>query len=324
MIDKLEEQQIYNVAREWRNALRDAYFKMDHFELNQTIVLPHQVTALSEMESNGSSLLFIGTRGGSMVYRKKATEMTYELAGIPPDTGNVTKWLTLSQNYAVSLARTGTKLWRVSSNDLFRIELVQDLGSNVVDITDEAIHNLRSNFNGGVSQMNLAINQTNGLEVYERQRTLSENSSSPFNSDVKMHSFAIGSKSMIALVMTFSPHILANVVGCPGVRLYSTSTLSLKLEHIIPACDVRAITTFSHGNLPDHYLVMAEHEAVTIHVNQGASGYVLHSSLPYTQANVLLSWSIKSGTNNDLFLAVGKTDRVAIHRAVTVGDYVKD
>lgn len=71
------------------------------------------------------------------------------------------------------------------------------------------------------------------------------------------------------------------------------------------------------------YLI-AEHESVTVYRYEGASGFVVHSNLPYNLANALLSWNVKSGSGSDLLLAVAKSDRLAIHRAVTVGDYVKD
>lgn len=263
-----------------------------------------------------------------MVYRRKSTESSYSLAGIPPETGNVTKWLTLSPNYAASLSTLGAKLWHISSYDPFVLkEVLHDFGTNVVDITDEAIHNLRSNFSENISRLNPAVTNMTGVQVYERIKSPIElsSTSSTFNSDVKMHNFYMGSKPMIALIMTFSARVLANVVGCPGVRLYSTSTGSLKLKHIIRACDVRAITTCSHGNFPDHFLILAEHESVTIYRYEGASGFVVHSSLPYNLANALLSWSINSsGSHSDLLVAVAKSDRLAIHRAITVGEYVRD
>jgi hypothetical protein len=300
---------------------------MDHLDLSQTISLPHQVTALSELQMNDTSLLFIGTRGGSMVYSRKSNETSYSLAGIPPDTGNVSKWLALPPNSAASLSTTGTKLWRIVSVDPFRMDLVEDFGSDVVDITDEAIHNLRSvSTSGNASKTNPAVTSLGGVQVYERMKTPAEmsNSNGQWNSDYKMHNFRLGSKSMIALIMTFSPEVLASVVGCPGVRLFSTNTGSMKLEHIIPACDVRAITTFSHGNLPDDYLLLAEHEAVTVYHYEGASGYVQKFRLPYPTATALHSWSIKSGSDSDLLVAVAKADRVAIHNSVTVGDYIVD
>lgn len=303
----------------WRNALRHAYFKLDHLDLNQTIFLPHQVTALSELQLNGTSFLFVGTRGGSIVYRRNQTESSYTLAGIPPDTGNVSKWLPLAPNFAASLSTSGTKLWQIPSVDPFRIELIKDFGIDVVDITDEAIHGLR--FSGNATRPNSTASLS-GLQVYERLKTPAEVSAGAFNSDVKMHNFRLGSRSMIALIMTFSADVSANVVGCPGVRLYSTSTGSMKLEHIIPACDVRAITTFSHGNLPDNYLLLAEHEFVTVYHYEGASGYRERFRMPYPTASALHSWSVKSGSDTDLFVAVGKADRVAIHKGVTVGDYI--
>lgn len=260
-----------------------------------------------------------------MVYRRKFNESSYSLAGIPPDTGNVTKWLTLPPNYATSLSTSGTKLWHISSFDPFVLREVQDFGTDVVDITNEAIHNLRPNFSGNASRTNSTEASMPELQIYERFKTPDEFSSisNSFNSDVKMHNFHMGSKPMIGLIMTFSANVLANVVGCPGVRLYSTSAASWKLEHIIPACDVRAITTYSHGNFPDHFLILAEHESVTVYRYEGASGFVVHSNLPYNSANALLSWSVISKSDSDLLLAVAKSDRLAIHRSVTVGDYVK-
>jgi hypothetical protein len=262
-----------------------------------------------------------------MVYSRKSNETSYSLAGIPPDTGNVSKWLALPPDSAASLSTTGTKLWRIVSVDPFRMDLVEDFGSDVVDITDEAIHNLRSvSTSGNASKTNPAVTSLGGVQVYERMKTPAEmsNSNGQWNSDYKMHNFRLGSKSMIALIMSFSPELLASVVGCPGVRLFSTNTGSMKLEHIIPACDVRAITTFSHGNLPDDYLLLAEHEAVTVYHYEGASGYVQKFRLPYPTATALHSWSIKSGSDSDLLVAVAKADRVAIHNSVTVGDYIVD
>ena len=305
---------------QWREALRHAYFKMDHLDLKQTIFLPHQVTALSELQLNGTSLLFVGTRGGSMIYRRWPTESFYTLAAIPANTGNVSKWLPLAPDYAASLSTSGTKLWQISSVDPFRIELVKDFGIDIVDITDEAFQGLR--FSGNATRPNSTVASMAGLQVYERLKTPAEISNSLFNADVKMHNFRLGSRSMIALIMTFSPDVSANVVGCPGVRIYSTSTGSMKLEHIIPACDVRAITTFSHGNFPDNYLLLAEHESVTVYHYEGASGYRERFRMPYPSASALHSWTVKSGSDTDLFVAIAKADRVAIHRGVTIGDYI--
>lgn len=324
---KAEERNVYVAALQWHDALRHAYFKMDHLDLNQTIVLPHPVTALSEMYLNGTSILFVGTSGGSMVYRRKSTESSYNLVGIPPDTGNVSKWLTLPPDYAASLSATATKLWHIASPDPFQIDMMEDFGPNVTDITNEDIHGLRSmRDSGNVSTSSPAVLSMAGLQVYERIKTSSELSglNDLLNSDVKMHHFRLGSKSMIALIMILSPDASASVIGCPGVRLFSTSTGSMKLEHIIPACDVRAITTFSHGNLPDDYLLLAEHDSVTVYHYEGASGYVERFRLPYPTANALHSWSIKSGNDSDLLVAVAKGDRIAIHRSVTVGDYIVD
>ena len=262
-----------------------------------------------------------------MVYSRKPNESSYNVAGIPPDTGNVSKWLSLPPDFAASLSTSGAKLWRIVSSDPFRMDLIEDFGPNVMDISDEAIHNLRTvDRSKNASKMNSTVALLNGVQVYERMKTPAEisNSTGHINSDYKMHNFRLGSRSMIALIMTFSPEVSANIVGCPGVRLFSTSTGSMKLEHIIPACDVRAITTFSHGNLPDEYLVLAEHEAVIVYHYEGASGYVEHFRLPYPTATALHSWSIKSESGSDLLVAVAKSDRVAIHNCVTVGDYIID
>lgn len=300
---------------------------MDHLDLNQTIVLPHAITALSEMQLNGTSILFVGTGGGSMVYQRESTESSYKLVSIPPDTGNVSKWLTLPPDYAASLSGTGTKLWHIVSSDPFQINMMEDFGPDVADITNEAIHGLRSMRNSRNSSNAIpAVSSMAGLQVYERIKTSSELSglNSLLNSDVKMHNFRLGSRSMIALIMVMSPDASASVIGCPGVRLFSTSTGSMKLEHIIPACDVRAITTFSHGNLPDDYLLLAEHDSVIVYHYEGASGYVERFKLPYPTATALHSWAVKSGSDSDLLVAVAKGDRIAIHRTVTVGDYIVD
>ena len=262
-----------------------------------------------------------------MVYSRKLNESSYSLVSIPPDTGNVSKWLALPPDFAASLSTMGTKLWRIVSPDPFRMDLIADFGSNVMDITDEAIHNLRSmDTSSNISKANPAVASLSGVQVYQRMKTQAElsNSNGQLISDYKMHNFRLGSRSMIALIMAFSPEVSASVVGCPGVRLFSTSTGSMKLEHIIPACDVRAITTFSYGNLPDDYLLLAEHEAVVVYHYEGASGYVEHFRLPYPTATALHSWSLKSENDSDFLVAVAKGDRVAIHRCITVGDYIVD
>lgn len=141
-----------------------------------------------------------------MVFRRKPTESSYSLAGIPPLTGNVTKWLTLPANYAASLSTSGTKLWHISSYDPLVPREVQDFGIDVVDITDEAIHKIRSsqNFSGNASSTNSTVTSTAGLQVFERFKTPTGSSTSSTNSYVKMHNFRMGSKMMMGLIMTMS------------------------------------------------------------------------------------------------------------------------
>lgn len=318
---KIEEKHNYEVALQWYDALRYSFYKLDHLDLNQTITLPHQVTSLSELQVNGTSFLFIGTRGGSMVYRRNSTESGYTLAGIMPDAHNVSKWLPLTP-YIGSLSST-TLLWQIVSVMPFRIVQIQDYGLGVVDIVDEPIHRLRFVHNGNVTLSNPAVSSVPGMKVYERVKAPSEvSSSSSFNSDVKMHNFRLGSRSMIAIMPTLSAEGSASIVGCQGVRIFSTSSIASRLEHVIPACDVRAITSFSHGNLPDDYLVIAEHESVGVYHYEGASGFIKSFSLPYPSACAIHSWSIRSGSAKELLVAVAMGNHVSIQRSVTVGDYI--
>ena len=57
--------------------------------------------------------------------------------------------------------------------------------------------------------------------------------------------------------------------GCSGVRIFSTFVDSMKLEHVVPACDVQHITTFTYGNLPDNYLVLAGRSDVAVYHYEG-------------------------------------------------------
>ena len=261
-----------------------------------------------------------------MIYLRKPMDSSYSLVAIPPETGSVSKWLTLSPDYVTSLSTAGTKLWQISSLEPFRIDLIKNFGTDVLDITDEAIVGLRATYSENATKHNPALLSMPGLQVYERYNSPTEISSLPssFSSSMKLHSFRLGSKLMIALIMTYSADISANVIFCPGVQLYSTSTGLRKLEHIIPACDVRAITTFTHGNLPDNYLVLAEQDSVAVYHYEGASGFVQKFQLPYPSASALHSWSVKAGKGTELLVAVGKADRVTIHQSVTVGDYIQD
>lgn len=332
---------LLEAATAWHEALRLAYFRMDHLDLDQTIFLPHQATSVSEMNINGTSFLLIGTRAGALVYVRRLRASSYTFGGIPVGVGSVSKWLPLpGTDLVVTMSTTtasspkvvkGAKLWRIASADPVVLEKVQDFGPDVVDITGESIHNLRLSFNGSTTSRALpALSLANftssdgKLQVVERPKTspaIGSILTGPFNSDMKMHTFQLGSKQMIALVMTFSADITASVVGCPGVRIYSTSTGFMRLEHIIPACDVRAIGSFTHGNLPDTYLLLAEHEAVTVYGFEGASGFIERFRLPYPSAAALHSWRT---TDDQLLVAVAKADRVAIHKAITIGDYIRD
>lgn len=328
----MEERKLLERAEQWHEALRHCYFKLDHVDLNQTLFMPHQVTSVSQLQFfRNASLLFVGTRAGSMVFRRRFNESSYSLAGIPPGTGSISKWLPLPPDHVAGLITptpisnaTGARLWRVTSADPLALEQVLDFGSDVVDITGEAIHNLRFAYNGNATR-SLPVFPLSGvstqLQVYEREKIISTNAFNPFSSDVKMHNFRMGSKQMIAIIMAFSADVSVSLVGCPGVRLYGTSTGSLKLEQIIPACDVRAVASFTHGNLPDHYLLLAEHEAVIIYHYQGAAGFVERSRLPYPSATALHAWVNADG---QVTVAVGKADRVAIHVGVNIGYYIRD
>lgn len=332
------DQKVYDVARHWYEALRTAYFKMDHLDLIQTIFLPHIATSLSEMVINGSSFLFIGTRAGALVYICQDNSTSYSLAGIPSGIGSVSKWLplngtdlivSLSVSTLLSPNITGAKLWQISKEP-FRMELMDDFGPDAVDITGEAIHNLRITYDDGRVSVSLPKVHTNatdskGIQAFERPKSsvpVNPLLSSLFSSNEMVHFFLLSGKQMIVRAFTFSPEITASVVGCPGVRIYSTSTGSMRLEHIIPACDVRAITSFTHGNLPDTYLLLAEHSAVTIYAFEGASGFVERFRLPYPLASALHSWNLSTSGEESL-VGVAKEDRVAIHKAITIGDYIR-
>lgn len=333
---QVDDRKVFEGAQQWYEALRRAYFKMDHLDLNQSIFLPHSVTAISSMRVHGSSLLLVGTRAGSLVYRRQPDGFTFSLAGIPAGTGSVSKWLPLDSGLVVSLATptplssntTGAKLWNITSVEPLQMELIQDFGPGVSDITGEAIHNLRFTNQTGQLSRSLPMVElsdpgaSSQLQVFERVRAPSSvGLPNPLISDLTLlHRFQLRGKQMIAMVMTFPSDVSASLVGCPGVRLYSTSTGSMKLEHIIPSCDVRAVTSFTHGNFPDDYLLLAEHDAVTVYGFEGASGFVERFRLPYPSAGALHSW-IDDG---ELVVAVGKADRVAIHKAITIGAYIQD
>ena len=359
---------MYDSALQWYDALRSSYFKIDHFDLNQTIGLQHEVTSLSELQLNSTSYLLIGTgHCSSFIYRRRVTESSYSFAAIISGTGSVSKWLPLNRAgfksyYIASLSSatshcngTSAILWRFSLTEKDRIEMksVRNFGSDIVDITGETIHNLHylHTVGSGMKEWKMFGNRAeNGvtyviapsmsssqstsnstinplmrlasasdavpkLNIYERSRPVISESS--FSSEVKIHSFRLGSKSMIVQIFPSSD---SPIGGCHGVKVFSTNTGSMKLEQVIPACDVQNIITFTFGNFPDHYLVLAERGDVGIYHYEGASGFVRRFSLPYPIAKSL-KWI---HYQNDGLIAVAKQDRVTIFKAVTIGDYVRD
>lgn len=62
----------YEVTQQWYEALRQSYFKIDYFDLNETIILPHEVTSLSELQLNFTSYLLVGTlKCTSIIYQRR-------------------------------------------------------------------------------------------------------------------------------------------------------------------------------------------------------------------------------------------------------------
>ena len=327
----MDDRKVYEATQKWYEALRTSYFKMDHLDVNQTLFLPHTVTALSSTIVDGTLLLLIGTRAGSLVYHRQPNGSSYALAGIPAGSGSVSKWLPLSEGLVVSLSSptplssnaAGAKLWNITSIEPFQMKIVQDFGP-IADITADDIHNLR--FINQTGQLSRALpmvqllnpNVSSSVQVFEKNKF-------PPSADEIMdmtfiHSFQLGNKQMIAMAMTLSPDVSASLVGCPGVRIYSTSIGSMKLEHIIPICNVRSMTSFTHGNFPDVYLLISENDSVRVYSFEGASGFVERFRLPYPSASALHSW-IDGG---ELMVAVGKADRVIIHKTITIGAYIQD
>ena len=84
---------------------------------------------------------------------------------------------------------------------------------------------------------------------------------------------------MIAQTLPLGPLDDLPKSGCPGVKIFSSTAGSMKLEHIVPACDVQHITTFTHGNLPDHYLVLAGRGDVAVYHYEGIVTLSRHSSI---------------------------------------------
>ena len=67
------DQEDYETVLQWYEAFRQSYFKIDHFDLNDTVVLPHEVVSLTELWLNSTSYLLIGTlKCASVIYRRRS------------------------------------------------------------------------------------------------------------------------------------------------------------------------------------------------------------------------------------------------------------
>lgn len=292
---------------------------MEYLALDQTLVLQSHVTALNETNVNGTSLLLVGTRNGSAIYSRKEHELSYSLAKTMPDISHTKTWITVPGGYISSISTFGTKFWQIITLEPFALKEMNKSEENIEGLAHVAAPRLE--LNNSTKSLSSSASSSEWLTIYEKSKTSNDSIGKvlPSGTDTIEHEFRLDSKSMIAVVPTFPPEVVASVVGCPGVRIFSV--LSKRLEHIIQACDVRAITSFSHGNLPDHYLLLAEHDGVFVYHYEGASGFVERFRLPYPSASAIHSWNVGSG---QALVAVSKADRVMIHKAITIGEYIRD
>ena len=222
---------------------------------------------------------------------------------------------------------SGAKLWlfQIADDNRVDMKLMDTYGSDIVDITEETVRQSYHLYAVGneLKEMEMKVfNETFATRIVEQSNIYERNKSilshaMPFSSDMKLHSFLLGSKVMIAQTFPFDDSLKS---GCPGVKIFSTWAGAMKLEHVVPACDVQHVTTFTYGNLPDNYLVLAQRADVAVYHYEGASGFVLRFRLPYPSAKSL-KWI---QYQNEGFLALAKQDRVAVFKAVTIGDYVRD
>lgn len=317
---------MYEAALSWRDALRKAYFKMEYLDLEQTLVLPYQVTALQETNINGTSLLLVGTRNGSTIFSRRANESSYSLAKDLPDLSHVSSFFPVPPGKFASTSSLGATLWQVTSLEPLTVKEVRTL-EDVTDVTDEAVSGFPFDIEDHISDLDSSVDSSlNWFGIYEKSKTSDDllDQSNQTITAFRVHKFQLGSKPMVALVPTFSPEVVASVVGCPGVRLFSATHGTLRLEHIIQACDVRAVNSFSHGNLPDYYLLLAEHDGVIVYHYEGASGFVERFRLPYPSASAIHSWNFGSGYDSETLVAVGKAYRVMVHKAITIGEFIRD
>jgi len=273
----------YEVTQQWYEALRQSYFKIDYFDLNETIILPHEVTSLSELQLNFTSYLLVGTlKCTSIIYQRSLTDSHYSYATTINGTGSVSKWLSLSQPGLIATLSTstsycneiGARMWRLKPADgeraVAKLVLIENYGPDIIDITEEAMSKaylLRSASNE-LRELRMNENESSS-SITPRMREIPSNSMLSLN--MKIHSFVLGSKVMIAQTLTSDSPDDVPKSGCPGVRIFSTHSGSMEMEYVIPACDVQHITTFTFGNLPDNYLVLAERGGVVVYHYEGTA-----------------------------------------------------
>lgn len=91
-----------------------------------------------------------------------------------------------------------------------------------------------------------------------------------------------------------------------------------RLEHVIASCGVSDVISFTFGNMPDYYIVLAERSEVGVYRYRGSSGFVRDFALPVASARTL-HW-----VDGDGLLVIGGRDTVVVYRAVTVGQFVQE
>ena len=337
---QVKDRRLFDVAKNWYDALRGAYFKLNYFEVNQTIDLRFPITSMLNIPlDDDTSVLLVGTQHcSSIIYSKSATENIYEFKAITSSqTNSVSKWISLqikdSVAYVASLStmtsscrQNSAKLWRIEKDSL-QLDLVQDLGRNVVDVASSSGPNdaffvytvgdvlkqwtFSSRNMTQISSKLLSNSSSINLLNVENQNGVPLSS---FN--VRTHRFNVGEDQLVAVLEP----VESSVSGCSGVKIHRYHNDQHLLEHVIPACGVKKMITFTLGNLPDYFVVLAERSWVGVYQYQGSSGFVRKTTLPVPSAQSL-QW-IKR--RDEYFLAVGKQGAIVIYKAITLGHFVEN